>query len=831
MQGPDTQPAGGGYESRSKPQQQQKNYRQQTPPSVPALPPLIPPKRKILEPHQDSGRQRESPRQEQQRQREKEQRRLELEAENNNPWRDALDVTASSPSVNPAIRRKPVVDNSKATSQMVYSDHGVNRGGLPTPPPISPGEGPSGVRKTKPDNGKQAVDDNFVQLAKRRYKEMLRAEAAAPLESEKVHVFLEFMERECRFRALVYTRADAKYLDKLKAVTRAIENGCGNQQGRNNDSMAPVSLENGGEDVDMASPPFNRAELVQQSTPRPSSQSQWWGTPALTSSAFERRTHEEESSRGRTSSRWWETSVEGGSCSENIRSDGGHSDFNSVYGSAFPRRNRRKAKHQKQSLREIAEIVTHSPRNSVNTNPNDPRSYQNSSAFPPDYKEPMSEGRSRSRPSSSRPRPAPRIVKTSLDIAPLLTLLPAWPKEFPAINNCHPRLDVFRDLVRTLNDTSALTALHTNFTAKLSSQKSAFAADSQRRRVSQAERIQGLYARGDLHHSEMERLNIDFEREEDKIAREAAEEEFKAYDNEVVTPAHRDLHERITAATAAYSDLVALISTPYVQSSPNEPEEGPELLEHLTALKWIFDVRETLHRQVHDLLTERSNRYQSLVLNNDPAHESFFISGARSRQVSYLSARVARHNDFLDLVEHHVTQGVEGARSRFWEIAPLVMECCEKIPIDLSGVVPIVPPEESVEHPEWSRQPIRYLERKLSEAEGAMRSLGVEEGESLLCLLHGVKSGITRARAEAEEAGASDGRGTGGFGESWIKSEEERLLSDLKDKVGMIEEEWREGLGAVLNGVRGRVEEVVERGEIMEPGVRASGLGLSMLVG
>jgi hypothetical protein len=123
------------------------------------------------------------------------------------------------------------------------------------------------------------------------------------------------------------------------------------------------------------------------------------------------------------------------------------------------------------------------------------------------------------------------------------------------------------------------------------------------------------------------------------------------------------------------------------------------------------------------------------------------------------------------------------------------MECLEKIPETLENVVPIVPPEESVEHPEWVEQPMLYLERKIAETEGAMRGLGVEDGEGLLCLLHGVKSALSRAKGEGEV-------------------EERRLTEDLKEKVGMIEDEWREGLGGLLERVRGDVEREMERIEV-----------------
>jgi len=697
------------------------------------------------------------------------------------------------------LRRKPV--------SPTLVTHDIGRAPqLPTPPPqqsspISPNglivagqevytnlDEPGPSRKT----GKEPAEpEDFLHQTRRRYKEMLQAESVASTDADKLRLFLEFIERECRIRTPLYPDAnstDTKRLSKISAILTAHE------------SLTPISPDRDG-DVAMSSPP-------QEPKRRP--ETHWWGQNLTAASfppsqsamtAYEARIAEEESSRGRTSSRWWENSKDGGSCSisESVafRSD----DNDSVYGTSYPRRSKRFNKTPRQSLKEIAELVN-TPRNST-TIANDPSSYMRSSAYPPDRKT-LSQSRSRSRaPSSSKPRPRRRhAVKTSLDIAPLLTLLPTWPKEHPAVNNSHPRLDVFRDLVRTLNNLSQLAEIKTRFQEKAEKTKEKFLTESQRRRISQAERIQGLYSRGDLHYDEMERLNLTFEHEESKIHYEAEEEEFKSFDSEVVTPSHRDLHERITAATAAYADLVTLIKARNPIAA--DCDDQPELLEYLTALKWIFDVRETLHTHTYELLSQRNDRYRDLILAplrdaRDPGRlqstTQFFTSDAAARLQEFNKAKVTRHEQFMDFIEAQCSLGVEEARSKFWETAPLVMECLEKIPETLENVVPIVPPEESVEHPEWVEQPMLYLERKIAETEGAMRGLGVEDGEGLLCLLHGVKSALSRAKGEGEV-------------------EERRLTEDLKEKVGMIEDEWREGLGGLLERVRGDVEREMERIEV-----------------
>lgn len=184
--------------------------------------------------------------------------------------------------------------------------------------------------------------------------------------------------------------------------------------------------------------------------------------------------------------------------------------------------------------------------------------------------------------------------------------------------------------------------------------------------------------------------------------------------------------------------------------------------------------------------------------------EEFFRKDEATRVEKYDKDRNQRHTDFVTFVETQVTRGVESARSQYWDIAPLVQESLEKIPESLSNVVPIVPPEDTYERTRrrgagdvdggdgadaqapkpQQQEPLLYLQRKMKFARDAVYTV-VEAQTELLCLLHDVKS-----RGEVEE---------------------ERLMKDLKEKVGMVEEEWNAGLGALFEQVQKRVDAEVER--------------------
>lgn len=621
-------------------------------------------------------------------------------------------------------------------------------------------------------------------MAKRRYREMLAAEDAALMEPDKLRIFLAFLTKECKTRMDMYPdTVNTPDHQKLARITAILTDAPESIH-----SLTPVSPVNiadlEDDDMDMDSPPS-----------RPRRETNWWGQ---NNTSLDRRIMDEESSRGRTSSRWWETSH--GSVSESMayRSDGLPDDDMSL---GYGRRSKRYPKAPRASLREIAECMN-TPRNSVQGGPNasNPASYMGSAAYPPDRK---TQSRSRSRPAHSRSRAASRRrpIKTNLDIAPLLTLLPPFPKEFPAVNNAHPSLEIFRNLVRTLNQLDSLKTLHDTFTQWQEQHKETYNSAALKRRNAQVERIQSLYAtsRRTVDYNAVEKLNLAFEASELQHRTQFLQKEFDHFSSTVVDNAHRDLHERITAATAAYNDLSALIESP-TSSTPannassnsgnndsNETDEPAELHEKLTALKWLFDVREQLHKHIYELLTQRNNMYKTLVttpLQDTRAAEDFFRRDSEKRAAEHEKGRNTRHSQFVAFVETQVTRGVESARSQYWDIAPLVQESLSKIPENLVNVIPIVPPEEAHQYPELVQAPMLYLQRKLKLARDAMYGI-VEQQTELLCLLHDVKS-----RGEVEE---------------------ERLTRDLKEKVGMVEDEWREGLGVLFDAVRRRVDAEVER--------------------
>lgn len=697
---------------------------------------------------------------------------------------------------------------------------------LPTPPPAGERDGrrtrpvshllhiptPTDTRLQAPLLKDEEAMDSFYNSALERHRKMIRQEAAAQNDEKRVKLWMEFVVRECQLREEQYPEA----VKKMKASIVA-QLGTAFSVPERTQELSPISpVLRGGVDGDVEM--GNSEEANRRKRP----ESQWWGqyiknearnnnhhSDEHNDPALEARIRDEESSRGRTSSRWWEASVEGSQSDYHaVRSDGmGEDEF------GFGRGGHRYPRAARASLKEIAENVASTPRNHMF-----PSDYAGSSAYPPDRKY----SRSRSRPAQSRTRSMPpRPVKTSLDIAPLLTLLPPFPREYPAVNNSHPQLAVFRNLVRTLNDLSSVNAVKRDFNAASTARKETLAMEAHKRRTQHSDYIQQLYASDSaasngpskrFSFGQVESLNSDFQAREDTITADSLRTEFDLFQTRVVDPTHTDLQERISAASAAYADLVREIKTSADSSHhgtthQQEGNELPELLEKLTCLKWLFDVREQLHRELYDLLAERTRRYKEVVItpyfvtrqaDKIREAEDYFNREEAARRTTADTESLERYAGFLDVVEHNCMKGVEAQISAFWEVAPLIMESLENIPLDLTNVHPIVPPEEFHENPAYLREPLRYLLAKIQQAERSVYQF-VEGQTNLLCLLHEIKTlnvaAVWKVKAAGDQKVQDEGR----------EREAAVLTEDLKEKVKMLESEWHESLGKQCEEIKERV--------------------------
>jgi len=321
-----------------------------------------------------------------------------------------------------------------------------------------------------------------------------------------------------------------------------------------------------------------------------------------------------------------------------------------------------------------------------------------------------------------------------------------------------------------------------------------------------------------------------------------------------VAPLNELLTTRIAKATQLFSELRSVLFVETRSASPNMPQEAgdeqPELLEKLTLLKWIFEARETLHRAIYDLLSDRNDRYRAVVLtpyrlarNADKlaSAEAFFAEDAAKRRAAYADEVRRRTCEFRDVVEETVVRGVEAQLSAFWDIAPPLKRLLDAIPPTTEGwsggggaggrdgkgpSSPSsrfgirIPAQEFAENPSYHAHPLQYLYSLLSHAERSTYQF-IEAQANLLCLLHEVSESasvavaMARARAlelspEAQSASASAQLAVServAAEQARRDAESRRLTDDLKEKIRSLQSQWDEALGDAMRAVKERVGE------------------------
>ncbi|KAI0518048.1 hypothetical protein F5B22DRAFT_89266 [Xylaria bambusicola] len=403
-----------------------------------------------------------------------------------------------------------------------------------------------------------------------------------------------------------------------------------------------------------------------------------------------------------------------------------------------------------------------------------------------------------------------------LDVSRLVTLPPPYPRHHPAVNNNHPELTAIRTMVRTVSDLSEVEATKQSFA--LDSQKvrdqatEAAAARRQALRVN----LQQEVSSGNMSYAEAAAIEADSEESEKAQSKDLERKEFEKFQNAVVMPLNDLLTGRIAKATTLFDELRSRLFVETQAPDPNMPqEEGdeqPELLEKLTLLKWIFEARETLHREIYELLSDRNNRYREMVImpyrlsGNDEKlrnAEAFFAEDAAKRQAAYTNEVLQRTQEFRDVVEENVTRGVDMQLNAFWDIAPPLKRLLDKIPAIIDPHFRIqIPPAEYEESPSYHRHPLQYLYSLLLHAEKSTYQF-IESQTNLLCLLHEVKEAVVTAHGKVNEAENHDARAI----DEERRGERERLTEDLKEKVRVVQDQWEGALGDSMRGVKERVGE------------------------
>lgn len=414
-----------------------------------------------------------------------------------------------------------------------------------------------------------------------------------------------------------------------------------------------------------------------------------------------------------------------------------------------------------------------------------------------------------------------------LDVSRLVTLPPPYPRHHPAVNNNHPELTSIRTQVRILSDFTEVEATKDRFLAASSQIRDENTTAASKRRNSLRANIQREIASGSMSYSDAAKIEDSALQSEQEKTKEASKLDFELFQSQVVIPLNDLLMDRVARATELFEQLRSKLFVDAQQASPNltqeEGDEQPELLEKLTLLKWIFEAREQLHRELYDLLSDRNNRYRDMVItpyrlakNADKIKhaETFFAEDARKRKLAFEQEVLKRTEEFMDIIEENVVRGVEVQLSAFWDIAPPLSRITEKVPRrDLAEFKIQIPTAEYEENPAYYAFPMQYLFSLVGHCEKSTYQF-IESQTNLLCLLHEVKSGVTLANCRLMKTQrVAQGEDEGDVEKELNaveKDEEMRLTDDLKEKVRCVEELWSSALGTELKGVRERIMRFLE---------------------
>ena len=673
----------------------------------------------------------------------------------------------------------------------------------------------------------------FAQRAIERHRNFADREATAADDSERLYLFSQYMLAESRIRRSQYAAVfeeEQIHIDELtqglfiapvslnrveQSRTTAQEDVVPNRNSTISSSSAADLDSRGGSAVlgQFFESPVTKST---DSSPQRRPESGWMKDfiPCLSPIASMSIVtgQDEMDSRGRAPSRWWE---------ENSGSSN-HGDAFKVLG-----RSKRESKYmglppEARDSPSFYESEMPSSTDSLHGYSNALGQYPayDSSEYPPEKV-----GRNQANGMLPPPPPNPPTPHSApftpdprkLDISRLVTLPPPYPRHHPAVNNSHPDLANVRAIVRSLQEVDEINKIKEVYRTQILEKHQR--ADSWRKhqRSLHDQDISFRIEQGEISEAEFDHAESEMENKIARSTKEITQADFDLFQRVVVTPLHALFSDRISKATSSFDELSSRLFTDAQQHSPNLPqEEGdeqPELLEKLTQLKWLFEARETLHRETYDLLSERNEKYKAIVLlpfeqskNHDKLAEaeSFFAQDVRDRRITFEKAMASRSEEFLNVIEVNVTRGVEIQLSAFWDIAPSLLEVLQRIPQHLRGFEIQIPPDEYTENPSYYDHPMQFLYSLLGHAEKSSYQF-IESQINLLCLLHEIKEGALTAKYRIEEATLT-------ASESWDREErkrfdEKRLTDDLKEKVGVVEGQWCEALGRELMAVQERVRE------------------------
>ncbi|KAH0366773.1 hypothetical protein KCU65_g5083, partial [Aureobasidium melanogenum] len=696
----------------------------------------------------------------------------------------------------------------------------------------------SGVASNTTTSGSNDLSQ-FAQSSLERYQVFISQEVAAQTDRERLELFASFMVQESRLRRGLYSEAFNTMAGDIMELTRDMwrplpvtaEHGTIRSKSRSPESANIMIEMDGSFNTSMTStaeltPATDTESLADESQdgkdkrpPNP------WGDkfkPCLSPipSMAVSTVPDEESSRGRSASRWWEDSVDGS------------------FGNGGRRLERTKQETKYMSLhpQELIIAAQPSPNQSTPTPGTSKQTFQYGPDEYPQEKVGWHEEDGLYTPSNPpsatllSPRnkaPVGRPTgRSALDVTRLVTLPPPYPRHYPAVNNSHPALSTLRANHRAVADLSSIRELIQAHEATEISRRQSWRTSAGERLRHFRSQTQASINSGKISYNDVSQVELTFRQSEAANVLRQAETQCQDFRQRVHEHVCRMLVEHARSCDD-YIDQLTKALDAEAECDQNllaqtEGDERPELVEQLTLLKWLFESREHIHKERFDVDTALLARESASVLTNYRQNasevqlrqaEGYFEADRQRRQLRYAQETNERYDHLRKTVERHISRGVEIQLSAFWDIAPGLVEVVHKVPDNLHGFEIVVPLNELAENMSYHEFPLQYMYTILVHAKKSAYQF-IEAQTNLLCLLHEVHTATEAAALRLQEiertaAGESASQVQAEMAH-FKKQKEQELTGDLQGKVHEVEGQWREALGASIEDCIGRVRTWLE---------------------
>ncbi|KAF2499473.1 hypothetical protein BU16DRAFT_523954 [Lophium mytilinum] len=394
--------------------------------------------------------------------------------------------------------------------------------------------------------------------------------------------------------------------------------------------------------------------------------------------------------------------------------------------------------------------------------------------------------------STPGPTPAPAPT-TSSGLATLSSLLPkslSPPSSHPAITNLQNLLSSHP------SDFAFLTALTTTYESAATALRSSLDRERRVRQEESEARTDQLFNDNEISYADIGSLEDEFKAEEARRKAKEDREEYARFVEGVFDKGYEQLQEGVRGLMGGLGECEKLLETSVAGVEALEAREGapPPTVMVIEMLGRFHEAVELRHGRITMLVAERDKRYkrteiQPLYAAGNIAKmksvERHFENAERQAVLRAKSERADRVADLVRDIEEAVVRSV-GANQGFRD--------------EIVAVLGKISPREV--QAENGVEAVRLADQVLKALERSSKDLMTRFNEVEL-VLNGAVIEAEIAAAKAENLGAEKEKPTVAGLEKELKEGEERLKGELVRRLGVLEEDLREGEALIKQTLAG----------------------------